>query len=119
MKNLLDQKKTKLALEAGRDYPKIYREFVEWFPNDDACKVYLEKLHWPNGFIYPACNSNSEPWKRTRERLVCPICKYSTINILTFYLSFSSSSVLHKQLRSLLCARLCALNIIKNPAQNC
>lgn len=78
MKNLLDQENIKLPLEAGRDYPKIYREFVEWFPNDDACKVYLEKLRWPNGFICPACNSNSEPWKQTRGRLVCPICKHQT-----------------------------------------
>lgn len=78
MIDLLDQEKIRLSLEAGRDYPQVYREFVEWFPNNEACKAYLEKLRWPNGFICPACSSTSEPWQQTRGRLVCPKCRHQT-----------------------------------------
>ena len=78
MIDLLDQEKTRLSLEAGRDYPQVYREFVEWFPNNEACRAYLEKLRWPNGFICPACSSTSKPWHQTRDRLVCPKCRHQT-----------------------------------------
>ena len=43
-------------LESGVDYPQLYREFVEWFPDNKACLDYLEKLRWPNGFTCPECN---------------------------------------------------------------
>jgi transposase-like protein len=75
---LRDQTKTRPILEAGRDYPRTYREFVEWFPDEESCLVYLEKLRWPNGFICPACSSVSEPWHQTRGRLVCPRCRHQT-----------------------------------------
>ena len=32
------------TLETGVDYPRSYREFVEWFPDDEACLTYLEEL---------------------------------------------------------------------------
>ena len=63
-------------LEAGVDYPRLYREFVEWFPNDEACLIYLEKLRWPTGFICPACHTPVEPWRETRRRLVCSSCHH-------------------------------------------
>ena len=78
MEDLRDQTKSRLILEAGRDYPRIYREFVEWFPDEESCIAYLEKLRWPNGFICPACNFVSEPWHQTRGRLVCPRCRHQT-----------------------------------------
>jgi len=31
-------------LLAGRDYPAAYRNFVEMFPDDDACLGYVEAL---------------------------------------------------------------------------
>jgi Transposase zinc-ribbon domain len=61
---------TKSSLEAGRGYPRTYREFVECFPNNESCIAYLEKLRWPNGFICPGCDSVSEPWYQTRGRLL-------------------------------------------------
>ena len=78
MKDLQDQTKTRPILEAGRDYPRTYQEFVEWFPDEESCIAYLEKLRWPNGFICPACSSVSEPWHQTRGRLVCPRCRHQT-----------------------------------------
>ena len=65
-------------LEAGVDYPQLYREFVEWFPNDDACLTYLEELRWPNRFICPACHTPVKPWRETRRRLVCSSCHHQT-----------------------------------------
>lgn len=65
-------------LEAGVDYPRLYREFVEWFPNDEACLTYLEELRWPNGFICPACLTPVKPWRETRRRLVCSSCHHQT-----------------------------------------
>ena len=76
MEDLFD--KTKPTLVAGRDYPRTYREFVDWFPNKESCTSYLEKLRWPNGFICPECHSVSEPWRQTRGRLVCPKCRHQT-----------------------------------------
>ena len=66
------------TLEAGVDYPRLYREFVEWFPDDEACLTYLEKLRWPNEFICPACHIITKPWRQTRGRLVCSSCHHQT-----------------------------------------
>ena len=78
MEELNDQTKTRPILEAGQDYPRTYREFVKWFPDNEFCIAYLEKLRWPNGFICPGCSSVSEPWYQTRGRRVCPRCRHQT-----------------------------------------
>lgn len=78
MEDLRDQTTTSLILEAGRDYPGNYREFVEWFRDSESCITYLEKLRWPNGFICPTCCFVSEPWHQTRGRLVCLSCCHQT-----------------------------------------
>jgi len=76
--DLQEQTKIRPVLVAGRDYPRTYREFVEWFPNEVACIAYLDKLRWPGDFICPACSFATEPWHQTRGRLVCPKCRYQT-----------------------------------------
>jgi len=65
-------------LLAGRDYPSTYREFVRMFPDDQECAAYLEKLRWPRGFICPACQTASIPWRQSRNRLVCASCRHQT-----------------------------------------
>jgi transposase-like protein len=65
-----------LALVAGRDYPRSYREFVEMFPDAAACAAYLERLRWPGGFGCPACKGTAAAWRQTRGRLVCPVCRH-------------------------------------------
>lgn len=42
---------------AGRDFPKNFREFLVWFPDDEACRHYLERLRWGQGFTCPHCGS--------------------------------------------------------------
>ena len=64
------------SLVAGRDYPRTYREFVEMFPDDEACASYFERLRWPEGFVCPACKTTAEPWRQTRGRLVCSVCRH-------------------------------------------
>lgn len=59
-------------LIAGKDYPRNYRVFIAMFPNNDACIKYLEKLRWSTGFVCPKCQESSNPWRNTRNRLVCP-----------------------------------------------
>ncbi len=63
---------------AGRDYPSTYRQFVEMFPDDSACAAYLERLRWPDGFVCPACQMSTIPWRQTRGRLVCPGCRHQS-----------------------------------------
>ena len=65
-------------LVAGRKFPRTYREFVEMFPDDEACATYLEQLRWPDGFVCPACRMTTIPWRQTRGRLVCPICRHQS-----------------------------------------
>jgi transposase-like protein len=66
------------SLVAGRKFPRTYREFVEMFPDDEACAAYLEQLRWPDGFVCPACRMTTIPWRQTRGRLVCPICRHQS-----------------------------------------
>jgi transposase-like protein len=66
------------VLVAGRDYPRTYREFVGMFPDAKPCADYLEQLRWPAGFVCPACGRAGPPWRQTRGRLVCPMCRHHT-----------------------------------------
>jgi Transposase zinc-ribbon domain len=64
--------------EAGRDYPADWRQFLEFFPDEDACVRYLEALSWPHGFRCPGCGAAAPPWRGSRRRLVCRACGHQT-----------------------------------------
>jgi transposase-like protein len=67
-------------------FPLIYRDFVKKFGDNAACADYLERLRWPDGFVCPACEQQQEPWRQTRERLVCPGCRHqSTVTAGTIF----------------------------------
>lgn len=61
---------------AGRDYPKTWVQFQDWFACEDACVAYLEKLRWPGGFCCPACGVMDAPARASRRRLVCRSCAH-------------------------------------------
>ncbi len=61
---------------AGRDYPRTWAEFAQWFPDDAACLEYLRGLRWPEGFVCTRCGAIAEPYGSTRGRLVCSSCRY-------------------------------------------
>lgn len=65
----------KWASPGGRGLPRDLVAFEEWFPDEEACVRFLERLRWPDGFICPGCGEKGEPWRASRERLVCPACR--------------------------------------------
>ena len=62
--------------EAGKDYPRNWNEFLDWFGTEEACLAYLERLRWGAGFVCPRCGSTAEPYRASRTRLMCRDCKY-------------------------------------------
>lgn len=63
---------------AGKDYPKTWGQFIDWFHTEQACLDYLEQLRWPTGFVCPDCGSNDAPYRTSRNRLVCRSCANQT-----------------------------------------
>jgi len=61
-------------LQAGRDYPPSYAELRAWFPDDAACRDYLEWLRWPNGFVCPRCETPGH-WRMGDGRFWCERCQ--------------------------------------------
>jgi transposase-like protein len=68
-------RRSSLSLAAGRDYPRTWAQFADWFPDEAACFRYLERLRWPEGFICWRCGERSEPYRATRHRLMCRVCR--------------------------------------------
>lgn len=54
-------------------YPETVLEFREWFASEQACRDYLAKLRWPNGFLCPYCQ-NRTGWKMRRNLYWCQHC---------------------------------------------
>jgi transposase-like protein len=67
--------RSSLSLKAGRDYPRTWAQFTEWFADDAACLQYLERLRWPEGFVCWRCGERGEPYRATRHRLMCRVCR--------------------------------------------
>ncbi len=57
------------------DYPNNISEFEERFATEDACRAYLFKLRWPDGFICPRCSTN-KVWQQTDGLYRCKSCDY-------------------------------------------
>jgi len=65
-------------LEAGKDYPTNWNEFLDWFGSEEACLAFLERLRWPEGFACPGCGSVGIPYRSSRVRLMCRDCARQT-----------------------------------------
>jgi hypothetical protein len=61
----------------GVDYPRTYQEFKAWFADDAACREYLGKLRWPDGFICPDCGCGGG-WRTGKGLWMCPECGKKT-----------------------------------------
>ena len=57
------------------DYPKNLREFDTRFSSEDACREYLFKLRWPDGFCCPRCGGNKS-WPGRGVLRECAGCGY-------------------------------------------
>ena len=65
---------TRLNPVAGEDYPRTYQEFLEWFADEPACRRYLLRCRWPEGFQCGRCEAKAEPWTTGRGYLHCRQC---------------------------------------------
>lgn len=60
------------------DYPRTLGEFERRFSSEAACRAYLERLRWPDGFRCPACGGQ-RAWPVGREGLMeCAGCHRQT-----------------------------------------
>ncbi len=55
------------------EFPKTILEFREAFATEEACRAYLKKLRWPNGFVCPRCQQ-TKIWKMRRAIYWCRNC---------------------------------------------
>lgn len=62
---------------AGVDYPATWPAFEAWFPDEDACRAYLARIRWPEGFCCPGCGSR-EAWQTARGLWMCRPCGRQT-----------------------------------------
>ncbi len=63
---------------AGVDYPQTFQEMDEKFCSDAACRDYVRRLRWPNGFVCPHCGVGGEPWAMAEGWLRCRACRGET-----------------------------------------
>ena len=59
--------------DSGFDYPGTWQQFRVWFPDEQACINYLERLRWPDGFRCPKCYSE-KGWRLPDGRWGCAGC---------------------------------------------
>ena len=54
------------APRGGIDYPRTFQEFEAWFGSEAACRTYLRRLRWADGFVCPACGVADQPAEMSR-----------------------------------------------------
>ena len=72
---------------AGVDYPRTFQQFTTWFHSDEACREYLARLRWPNGFVCPACGVG-EFWMTSAGLWMCRSCQRRT--------SVTAGTIMHR-----------------------
>ncbi len=65
------------ATGQGRDFPGTLGEFEQQFATEEACRRYLAKLRWPDGFKCPSCGSGNA-WRTARDHWFCGKCRRQT-----------------------------------------
>jgi transposase-like protein len=65
--------------QPGVDYPRTFHELLDWFPDDQACLSYLERVRWGRGFVCPHCGTVGADWWAVRRGLrKCAVCRRET-----------------------------------------
>src|SRR5436305_8940779 len=59
------------------EYPRNLTEFEAQFATEEACRAYLERLRWPDGFRCPRCGS-AKSWPVRIVLLQCGGCGHQT-----------------------------------------
>ena len=52
------------------DYPRTLQELEERFESEGACREFLARLRWPQGFVCPTCEG-AEAWSTGRGLWMC------------------------------------------------
>src|SRR5687768_9163019 len=60
----------------GMDYPCDELELERMFPNERACRSFLERLRFPRGFVCSRCGNRGEPWRSGTGLLGCVDCRH-------------------------------------------
>jgi len=60
---------------AGVDYPATWQAFEAWFGDETACRRYLARLRWPEGFLCPRC-AGRDAWETQRGLWMCRSCSH-------------------------------------------
>ena len=58
------------------EFPTTMLDFMHQFPDDDACRAYLEKMRWPNGFVCSRCQGTNASYVASRRLRQCALCRY-------------------------------------------
>ena len=59
------------------EYPRTVLEFRDWFADEAACRDYLTRLRWPEGFCCPVCRG-PDHWVTERGLRHCRGCSRQT-----------------------------------------
>src|SRR5665213_323110 len=59
----------------AEEYPRSIIELERMFSTEEACRAYLARLRWPEGFRCPRCGG-TETWPIRTVLLQCTNCKY-------------------------------------------
>ena len=58
---------------------RYWHELTAWFPDDQACLIYLERLRWGEGFVCRFCGAVGGDWWTVRRGLRrCAVCRHET-----------------------------------------
>lgn len=57
------------------EYPINMIDFMDMFPNEEACLEYLSLVRWPEGYACLKCSSIRH-WKKARGLYSCQDCGY-------------------------------------------
>ena len=59
------------------EYPRSLAEFEAWFDTEQACRDYLFRLRWPEGFRCPRCEG-VHFWPVRSVLMQCQACGHQT-----------------------------------------
>jgi len=76
------------------EYPKTLFEFIQWFPNEEACETYLYKSRWPDGFICPICGDREFYHDKKRKVFRCKNNNHQT--------SLTAGTIMHRSRQPIL-----------------
>lgn len=60
------------------DYPQSIAEFEHRFSSEKACRDYVFRLRWPDGFRCPKCGTGGKVWQLGNQLLECASCGHQT-----------------------------------------